>query len=112
MDKILLDFTSKLNTKKFMDCVVDIKDKFKGTGITPHNISTVLIEIMKESKKLKKLTGSEKKILVSRTLAYLIEDTGAIADPVLDSIFKSMVPALIDNIIDIGKAKTFKKGRF
>jgi len=109
MENILCEYSDKIDIKKTTIKVNDIKERFKGPGIGPHNVSFVLVSIMKEASKLKKLTGSEKKNLVTRLLGYLIEELVPDGKEELEHILKAMVPSLIDNIIDIGKTKTFKK---
>jgi len=109
MENILCDFADHLDVKKTTIRLAAIKNRYRVTGVNPVNISSVLIDVMKEASRLKKLTGSQKKLLVTRALAHIVEELIPGEDNPLEDILISMIPTLIDNIIDIGKAKAFTK---
>ena len=103
MEQILKAYGDRLTIESATQKINDIKERFSG-GVTAENVSVVLILLMNEVGKYKKLTGSQKKTLVTKILTQLVLDmTSEKEQPALREIIQLTVPQLIDNFIDISK---------
>ena len=73
-------------------------NKYKKTGINKENLCGLVSTLMMEVQKVKKLSGPDKKDLVIRLIYSVIEeiDEGP-EDSEVETILKSMVPAMIDS---------------
>ena len=71
VEEIIAPFVKK-DAKRLTDKLEKIKDRFKTSGITSGNISAVLLCVIVEVDKIKKLKGSEKKQLVVALLNNII----------------------------------------
>ena len=73
-------------------------NKYKKTGINKENLCGLVSTLMMEAQKIKKLSGSDKKDLVIILTYSVIEeiDEGP-EDSEVETILKSMVPAMIDS---------------
>lgn len=67
---------------------------------TVQNIAEVLIHAMTLVAIYPNLTGIQKKQLVIDALNRLVDETHY-RDDVMDPILKSMIPSLIDNLVDV-----------
>jgi len=106
LEQIITPFVKK-DAQRLVAKFEEIKDRFKTSGITSSNVSTVLLCVIVEVDKLKKLKGSEKKQLVSAILNNIIEDVIPGDDVPMELILKEMVPSMIDNLVEMLK---FSKG--
>ncbi len=80
------------------DLVTDLKTAYPKPSI--QNIAEVLIHAMTLIAVYPNLTGIQKKQLVIDALNRLVDETHY-RDDVMDPILKSMIPSLIDNLVDI-----------
>jgi|TARA_B110000444_G_scaffold183646_1_gene172628 hypothetical protein len=73
-------------------------NKYKKTGINKENLCGLVSTLMMEVQKVKKLSGPDKKDLVINLIYSVIEeiDEGP-EDTEIETILKSMVPAMIDS---------------
>ena len=73
-------------------------NKYKKTGINKENLCGLVSTLMMEVQKVKKLSGPDKKDLVINLIYSVIEeiDEGT-EDTEIETILKSMVPAMIDS---------------
>jgi hypothetical protein len=73
-------------------------NKYKKTGINKENLCGLVSTLMMEVQKIKKLSGPDKKDLVINLIYSVIEeiDEGP-EDSEVETILKSMVPAMIDS---------------
>ena len=73
-------------------------NKYKKTGINKENLCGLVSTLMLEVQKVKKLSGPDKKDLVINLIYSVIEeiDEGP-EDTEIETILKSMVPAMIDS---------------
>jgi hypothetical protein len=77
--------------------------------MTAENISIILMQLMSEVNKFKKLTGSQKKTLVTVLLTHFVTEIATEENqPALREIIRLTVPTLIDNFIDISKGLELK----
>tara|TARA_R110002072_G_scaffold144137_1_gene290214 strand:+ start:57 stop:461 length:405 start_codon:yes stop_codon:yes gene_type:complete len=104
MDKILKSYADKITVETVLQNLNAIKERFSESGVTAENVSIVLLALMSEVNNFKKLTGSQKKTLVTVILNHFISElTSEDNQPALREILKLTVPTLIDNFIDISK---------
>jgi hypothetical protein len=85
-------------------------NKYKKTGINKENLCGLVSTLMMEVQKVKKLSGPDKKDLVINLIYSVIEeiDEGP-EDTEIETILKSMVPAMIDSfsvMLKLNKACT------
>ena len=78
--------------------VNDLKKSYPEPNI--QNISEVLIHAMTLVAIYPNLTGIQKKQLVIDVLNRLVDETHY-RDEIIDPILKSMIPPLIDNLVDV-----------
>lgn len=72
--------------------------------MTPENISVILLSLMNEVNRFKKLTGSQKKTLVTVLLTHFVTELATEENqPALREMIRLTVPTLIDNFVDISK---------
>ncbi len=81
------------------------RKSFKGK-VDMKNITECTVILMEQVGKIKKLTGKEKKTLVTELLIHLIEktDSGEI-DETLDKILIFVIPEVIDKMVSVEKGK-------
>ena len=77
--------------------------------MTVENVTVILLSLMNEMNKFKRLTGSQKKTLVTLILINFVgelatEDNQA----ALKEFIRLTVPTLIDNFVDISKGLELK----
>lgn len=95
----------KPNDKKLISRLEQILSRFKKSGITTENITTLLMMVMMETKRLKTLKSFEKKQLTVNLMTYLVDEIIPGDDVPLELILKQMVPTLIDNLSDVMNLK-------
>lgn len=110
MESVLKTFNNKINVEHYVSRFEEIKERFKDTGVNAENISIVLLSIMMEARTMKKLSGSEKKMLVTKLITHIaLELCTTENQPALKEIIQFTVPTLIDNFVEISKSVNFKK---
>ena len=73
-------------------------------SLSVDTIVDVVPELIKTADKYKNLAGIEKKQLVLDILKNIIDNTDGFGDDaIIDSILKSLVPSIIDNLIKVDK---------
>ena len=107
--ELVSGYINKINVDKFTLELEGIKIRYKIEGITLENISSLLLILMEEVGKYKKLSGSDKKRLVIKIMGTFIDELSSNDDTDLQKVLKQMVPPLIDGIIHVGKIKIFRK---
>ena len=116
MENLLKTYGDRLTVETAVQKINDIKERFRGTGMNPENISVILLSLMNEVNQFNKLTGSQKKNLVTALLTHFVtEITTEENQPALREIIRVTVPTLIDNFVDISKGlelKNLKKKLF
>ena len=108
-EELIIGYTHKINTEKLAVELELIRTRFNYEGLNLENVSNLLLLLMEEIGKYKKLSGSEKKRLVVKIMNSFVEDICPGENTDLENILKQMVPSLIDGIIHVGKMKTFHK---
>lgn len=104
MEKILKVYGDRLTVESAVEKFNSLRDRFEGTGVTPENISVVLLALMMEVNNFKMLTGSEKKTLVTKLLTHIVTEIGTTDEqPALRQIIEMTVPTLIDNFVEVSK---------
>ena len=110
MDKLLKSYADKITVETVLQNLNAVKERFSESGVTAENVSIVLLALMTEVNKFKKLTGSQKKTLVTVLLNHFISElTSEESQPALREILRLTVPTLIDNFIDISKGIELRK---
>ena len=94
MKKILCNYMDTI----IDDLVNDLKKAYPEPNV--QNIAEVLIHAMTLIAVYPNLTGIQKKQLVIDSLNRLVDETHY-RDDVMDPILKSMIPSLIDNLVDV-----------
>ena len=116
MENLLKTYGDKLTVESTIQSINEIKERFRGQGMTPENISVILLSLMTEVNKFRKLTGSQKKTLVTVLLTHFVTELATEENqPALREIIRMTVPTLIDNFVDISKGlelKNLKKKLF
>tara|TARA_B110000977_G_C11083292_1_gene493659 strand:+ start:3536 stop:3922 length:387 start_codon:yes stop_codon:yes gene_type:complete len=115
MENLLKTYGDRLTVETSIQQLNDIKERFRGTGINPENISIILLSLMNEVNKFKKLTGSQKKTLVTVLLTHFVTELASEENqPALREMIRMTIPALIDSFVDISKGLELKnlKNRF
>jgi len=103
IETILSGYSDKLDIQKSKEIFQGVFDRYKHKGISLGNITLVLIALISEASKFDKLTGSDKKDLVTEVLEYLVLELPCEDAEELRPILRSMIPVLINNIVDMSK---------
>jgi len=103
IEKILINYANKLDVAYCTEIFKGIQERYQYKGVNMGNITLVLIALMTEAGKFEKLTGAEKKELVSEILSYLIDALPCEDINELRPIMLTMIPVLINNIVDMKK---------
>lgn len=101
LEDILAAYDHKFNPDNLLVILNKIKGRFKASGLTVENISMLIISVLIEIEKVKKLRVSERKELTISILNNFVEDICPGDDTPLELILKQMVPSLIDNLNDV-----------
>ena len=101
LEDILADYNDKFSPDKLLKTLNNVKSRFKKTGLNAENISMLIISILLEVEKVKKLRPSERKSLTISVLNNFVEDICPGDDTPLEIILKQMVPSLLENLTDM-----------
>jgi len=107
MDEQLREITSGLNvTTEDTNHVIDTCRKIFNGNIDIKNITECTVILMEQVGKIKKLSGKEKKELVTKILIHLVKktETGEI-DETLDKVLIFIIPEVIDKMVSVDKGK-------
>ena len=104
MEKLLKSYGDKLTVESVIQSLNDIKERYREIGLSAENITVILLTLMTEVNKFKKLTGSQKKTLVTMILSHFVTELATEENqPALREIIRLTVPTVIDNFVDISK---------
>ena len=110
MESILKSYGDKLTVESVLQTLNDIKERYREVGVTPENISVIVLTLMNEVNKFAKLAGSQKKTLVTLLLTHFISElTPEEKQPVVRDLLQLTVPALIDSFVSVSKGVELKK---
>ena len=94
-----------LDSKEFEAIVKDIRNSYK--EITTDNIINVVVSSMTAVQKYRNISGKQKKETVINILTFIVDETHQ--NDKFDDIIKSMIPSVIDTIIEANKGKLMLK---
>jgi len=104
MESLLKNYNHKIKVETYLKKFEEIKERFRDTGVNAENISIVLLAIMMEANAMTKLTGTEKKSLVTKIITHIaLELCTTDEQPTLRQLIQTTIPTLIDNFIEVGK---------
>ena len=110
MEKILKSYGDNLTVENVLQTLNDIKDRYREVGVNPENMSMILLSLMTEVNKFIKLTGNQKKTLVTLLLTHFITElTPEEKQPAMRELLSLTVPTLIDNFVSVSKGLELKK---
>lgn len=96
-------------TKISQEQLLGILDNFKklfGDDVNITNVVDAVTKLMEIVGKLKKLSGSDKKFVVTKSLIYLVKNTNqGSLDEMMDTILINIIPTVIDKLIVVEKGK-------
>jgi hypothetical protein len=101
LEEILSDYNDKFSPEKLLGTLNNIKNRFKKSGLDAENISMLIISILVEIEKIKKLRPPERKALTITILNNFVEEICPGDDTPLEIILKQMVPSLLENLTDL-----------
>lgn len=85
--------------------VIDFHEKFE-EGINVQTVTDAVIELMAIVGKFKKLSGENKKNLVTEVLIFIVHETDSGEfDTILDHVIVNIIPVLIDRLISVENGK-------
>lgn len=101
---------SGLTENEIKTIIENFKENFQ-KNINVETITDAVIQLMKIVEKLKKLSGQQKKSLVTEILIHIVEETNiGELDTILDHILINLIPILIDRFVSVQNGKiVFKK---
>jgi len=107
MDALLERFSGRVDAKKLISVVDEIKREHLADGLQSSDLPGILGKLMPITAGFKKLTGQEKKKLCIQICCHLIEqiDTTSEEDTELEKTLKTMVPPTIDALAGMAKLK-------
>lgn len=109
MESILKTYGDRLTVESVTQTLNDIKDRYREAGMTVENVTVILLSLMNEMNRFKRLTGSQKKTLVILILTHFVTElTTEENQAAMKEFIKLTVPTLIDNFIDISKGLELK----
>ena len=94
-------FKDKINVKKIHEQMDDVKDMFAVKKLGPENVSQIIIEVVKMVTPLTRLTKEQRASLATLVCNRLIEDIIPGKDAPMELILKSMVPDLIERLLNV-----------
>ena len=103
IEKILTSYSDKLDVEHCATLFKGIQERYKYKGINMSNVTLVLIALMTEASKFDKLTGAEKKEIVTEVLIYMVDEIPSDDVEELKPLLTTMIPVLINNIVDMKK---------
>jgi len=83
-------------------------------GFDLDNLMEAVVRAMRHlARKHRRLTGQQKKKLIVDALLLVLDETNSGALEVFEPLIKSMIPTVVDNLVDVekGKIKLNKRGR-
>ena len=83
-------------------------------GFDHDNLMEAVVRAMRHlARKHRRLTGQQKKKLIVDALLLVLDETNSGALEVFEPLIKTMIPTVVDNLVDVekGKIKLNKKGR-
>ena len=86
--------------KKAAERLIVLMNRFKKTGVGKNNVTSLLMAVMLEINKLKKLQGYEKKQLTIDLMNFMIKEIIPGENPIEDVLIE-LVPTLIDNLASL-----------
>jgi hypothetical protein len=106
MEVLLQKFNGKIDAQSLMKTIEELKVEYIDDGLTKEDIPPILVRLVMESQKFKKLPGPQKKKLVIGVLNHLIEqiDDGE-KDSEFEVVLKALVPPMVDSFAMMLKAK-------
>ncbi len=106
MEVLLQKFNGKIDAQSLMKTIEELKVEYIDDGLTKEDIPPILVRLVMESQKFKKLPGHQKKKLVIGVLNHLIEqiDDGE-KDSEFEVVLKALVPPMVDSFAMMLKAK-------
>ena len=111
------EITLAVSTRKVSAETVNLKEVILESfprGFDHDNLMEAVIRAMKFlARKHRKLTGQQKKKLIVDALLLVLDETNSGALEVFEPLVKSMIPTVVDNLVDVekGKIKLNRKGR-
>ena len=72
MEVLLQKFNGKIDAQSLMKTIEELKVEYIDDGLTKEDIPPILVRLVMESQKFKKLPGPQKKKLVIGVLNHLI----------------------------------------
>ena len=111
------EVTLSVPTRKVSAETIKLKEVIMETfphGFDHDNLMEAVIRAMRHlARKHRRLTGQQKKKLIVDALLLVLDETNSGALEVFEPLVKSMIPTVVDNLIDVekGKIKLNKKGR-
>jgi ribosomal protein S3AE len=92
---------TSLTNEQITSIIKEFTGKFE-KSINVQNIIDAVVQLMGIVSKIKELTGSQKKELVTKLLLYIVKTTDSGKyDELLDSILIAIIPNVIDNLISV-----------
>ena len=108
-EDLLTPFGTKLDVKRLATDIEAIKIQFNSDGLALENAPALLLRVMEDVNRYRKLSGHEKKRLVVRIMGWFIDELCPGEKTELEAVLKQMIPPLIDSVIHAGKMNTFRK---
>lgn len=109
MDNILKAHEGVVDTKHLLAVVERIKSQYLHDGLQQTDIPGIISILMRETSKIKKLSGPEKKRLVKSILFHLIEQVQpGETDTELETFLKKLADPIIDAGAQLMKLKKLK----
>jgi len=103
IEKILNSYSDRLDVEYCAKVFKGIQERYKYKGINMSNVTIVLIALMTEASKFERLTGAEKKEIVTEVLIYMVDELPSEDVEELKPLLSTMIPVLINNIVDMKK---------
>ena len=107
----------KVSSRKVSNDTVDLKNELLAVfpnGIDHGNMMDVIVRAMRFlTLRKRKLTGQQKKKLIIDSLLVVLDETDSGSLEVFEPLIKTMIPTVVDNLIDVekGKIRLNKKSR-
>lgn len=99
MNSLLLEHSKNIDTKQVMELYKELQEQYCKEGITKENLCSVVMRVLTEVNKYKKLSEDERKEIIISILNKLIRniDEGA-NDSDIEVLLMSLVPNLVDSV--------------
>ena len=97
--------TTNIDIKVLYDIVGDFQKSF-GKEINVVNLVDAVTRLMKLVGRISKLSGDDKKFIVTKLLIFMVKETGeGEIDEIMDSILINIIPTIIDKLISVENGK-------